>query len=139
VAIRTVRIQIGARREETAMAGKAVISLSTGLEDGEKVTVAFLVAVGAAESGRSTLMFLTKEAVRLALDGVATGVACDGCPPLGELMKRYEAAGGRYYVCPVCFNSKKLDDTTLIAGAEVQGTVPMWNWIGAEGATTFSY
>ena len=55
------------------MAGKAVISLSTGLEDAEKVTVAFLVAVGAAESGRPTLMFQTKEAVRLALDGVAAG------------------------------------------------------------------
>jgi predicted peroxiredoxin len=121
------------------MTGKAVISLTTGLEDSEKVTVAFLVAVGAAESGRPTLMFLTKEAVRLALDGVAIGVACDGCPPLPELMKRYEAAGGRYYVCPVCFNAKKLDGTRLIAGAEVQGTVPMWNWIGDEGATTFSY
>ena len=121
------------------MAGKAVISLATGMEDPEKVTVAFLVAVGAAESGRPTLMFLTKEAVRLALDGVAVGVACDGCPPLPELMKRYEAAGGRYYVCPVCFNAKKLDDGKLIGGAEVQGTVPMWQWIGDEGATTFSY
>ena len=30
------------------MAEKAVISLTTGLEDSEKVTVAFLVAVGAA-------------------------------------------------------------------------------------------
>ena len=55
------------------MAGKAVISLTTGLEDPEKVSVAFLVAVGAAESGRPTLMFQTKDAVRLALDGVATG------------------------------------------------------------------
>lgn len=121
------------------MAGKAVISLSTGLEDPEKVTVALLVAVGAAESGRPTLMFLTKEAVRLAIDGIGVGVACDGCPPLGDLMKRYEAAGGRYYVCPVCFNAKQLDETKLIAGAEVQGTVPMWAWIGDEGATTFSY
>jgi predicted peroxiredoxin len=121
------------------MAGKAVISLTTGLEDQEKVTVAFLVAVGAAESGRQTLMFLTKEAVRLAIEGVAVGVACDGCPPLLDLMKRYEAAGGRYYVCPVCFNAKKLDDGKLIGGAEVQGTVPMWQWIGDEGATTFSY
>jgi|SRR6186997_2665941 predicted peroxiredoxin len=126
-------------REEPAMAVKAVISLSTGLEDAEKVTVAFLVAVGAAESGRPTLMFLTKEAVRLALDGVAVGVACDGCPPLPELMKRYVAAGGRYYVCPVCFNAKKLDDGQLIGGAEVQGTAPMWQWIGDGGATTFSY
>jgi predicted peroxiredoxin len=121
------------------MAAKAVISLTTGLEDAEKVTVAFLVAVGAAESGRSTLMFLTKEAVRLALDGVAVGVACEGCPPLPDLMKRYEAAGGRYYVCPICFDAKRLDKTKLITGAEVQGTIPMWQWIGEEGATTFSY
>ena len=121
------------------MAGKAVVSLTTGLEDTEKVMIALLVAVGAAESGRPTLMFLTKEAVRLAIDGVATGVACDGCPSLTDLMKRYEAAGGTYYVCPICFNSKKLDESKLISGAEIQGTVPMWGWIGDEGATTFSY
>jgi predicted peroxiredoxin len=121
------------------VSNKAVISLTTGLEDSEKVTVAFLVAVGAAEAGRPTLMFLTKEAVRLALDGVAVGVACDGCPPLPDLMKRYEAAGGRYYVCPICFEAKQLDKAKLIAGAEVQGTLPMWQWIGDDGATTFSY
>jgi predicted peroxiredoxin len=121
------------------MAGKAVISLTTGLEDPEKVTVAFLVAVGAAETGRPTLMFLTKEAVRLALDGVAVGVACDGCPPLPDLMKRYEAAGGTYYVCPICFDAKKLDKEELLPGAELQGTIPLWRWIGDDGATTFSY
>lgn len=121
------------------MPTKAVVSLTTGLEDAEKVTVAFLVAVGAAETGRSTLMFLTKEAVRLAVDGVATGVACDGCPALPDLMKRYEAAGGRYFVCPICYDAKKLDHGQLIGGAEIQGTIPLWNWIGDEGATTFSY
>ena len=120
------------------MSNRAVISLATGLEDPEKVMVAYLVAVGAAESGRPTLMFLTKEAVRLALDGTVTGVACDGCPPLGELVNRYEAAGGQYFVCPICFNAKQLDGDALIAGAELQGTVPMWEWIG-DGATTFSY
>lgn len=120
------------------MSNKAVISLTTGLEDPEKVTVAFLVAVGAAESGRATLMFLTKEAVRLALDGTAVGVACDGCPSITDLAKRYEAAGGRYFVCPICFNAKALDSAALVAGAELQGTVPMWEWIG-DGATTFSY
>jgi predicted peroxiredoxin len=119
--------------------GKAVISLTTGLEDPEKVTVAFLVAVGAAESSRPTLMFLAKEAVRLALGGVAAGVACEGCPPLADLLKRYEAAGGRYYVCPVCFNAKHLDNSGLIPGAEIAGTVPLWEWIGDDGATTFSY
>src|SRR5215472_17663095 len=121
------------------MAGKAVISLSTGLEDAEKVTVAFLVAVGAAESGRPTLLFLAKEAVRIATDGIATGVACEGCPPLDQLIKRYGAAGGRYYVCPICFNAKKLNPESLVGGAELQGTVPLWAWIGDEAATTFSY
>ena len=118
---------------------KSVISLSTGLEDAEKVTVAFLVAVGAAETGRDTLMFLTKEAVRLALPGVAVGTACEGCPPLAELMKRFEAAGGTYYVCPVCFNAKQLEASVLIPGAELNGTVPMWNWSGDDPAVTFSY
>jgi len=121
------------------MPGNAVISLTTGLEDPEKVTVAFLVAVGAAESGRPTLMFLTKEAVRLATEGVAAGIACEGCPPLPDLVKRYEAARGRYYVCPICFNARKLGSGSLISGAEIQGTVPLWAWIGDEPATTFSY
>jgi predicted peroxiredoxin len=121
------------------MTNKAVVSLTTGLEDTETVMIALLVAVGAAEAGRPTLMFLTKEAVRLAVEGVAVGVACDGCPPLPDLLQRYTAAGGKFYVCPICFNSKQLDQAKLIAGAEIQGTVPMWAWIGDEGATTFSY
>lgn len=118
---------------------KAVVSLITGLEDPERVTVAFLVAVGAAEERRPTLMFLTKEATRLALDGVAVGVACEGCPPLPDLFKRYEQAGGRFLVCPICFNARKLDEGRLLANAEIGGTVPMWQWIGADAAVTFSY
>ena len=126
-------------KKETPMSNKAVVSLATGLEDPERVTVAFLVAVAAAEQGRPTLMFLTKEAVRLATPGVAVGTACDGCPPLPELLERYLAAGGSYLVCPLCFNARALDPEDLIKGAELGGTVPMWQWIGDEGATSFSY
>jgi len=121
------------------MRTKAVISLTTGLEDAEKVTVAFLVAVAAAEQGRKTLMFLTKEAVRLGIEGVAQGVACEGCPSLADLAKRYTAAGGRYLVCPICFDAKHLAEDTLLENAALGGTVPMWEWIGDEPATTFSY
>lgn len=118
---------------------KAVISLTTGLEDPERVTVAFLVSVGAAEQGRPTLMFLTKEAVRLAQPGVAVGVACDGCPPLADLLRRYTDAGGRFLVCPICVDARQLDKGNLISNAEMGGTVPMWNWIGDEPAVSFSY
>lgn len=117
---------------------KAAISLTTGLEDPERVTVALLVAVAAAESGRPTLTFLTKEAVRLATGGVAVGTACDGCPPIPDLLARYEAAGGRFLVCPICFDARNLDKGTIFGNAELGGTVPLWEWIG-DGATTFSY
>ena len=118
---------------------KAVVSLNTGLEDPETVTVAFLVAVGAAEQGRPTLMFLTKEAVRLTVEGVAVGVACDGCPSLPDLLDRYREAGGRFLVCPICFDARRLDKGDLIEVAELGGTVPMWQWIGDQPAVTFSY
>src|SRR5881296_2414245 len=76
---------------------KVVINLATGLEDGERVTVAFLVGGAALEKGKQVSMFLTKEAVRLALPGVAEGVACEGCPPLSRLSDLFqlEEARGR--------------------------------------------
>ena len=97
-----------------------------------------LTAVAAAESGRPTLVFLSKEATRLALKGHAHGVACDGCPQLADLLARFEAAGGRFIACGVCVKSKQLDTTQLVANAEVAGTVQLWEWIG-DGATTFSF
>ncbi len=117
---------------------RAAISLTTGLEDPEKVTVALLVAVGAAESGRNSLVFLTKEAARLAVDEVAVGVACEGCPPIVELVQRFTAAGGEFLVCPICFNARHLQESTLVPNARLGGTVQLWEWIG-DGATTFSY
>jgi predicted peroxiredoxin len=109
------------------------------MEDPARATVAFLVAVGAAEQGRPTLMLLTKDAVRLALPGVAAGVACEGCPPLADLLDRYDNAVDRCLVRPVCFNARNLDGQKLLDNAEIGGTVPMWKWIGDGAITTFSY
>ncbi len=63
------------------MAGKVLINLATGLEDPERVTVAFLVGGAAVARGDKVAIWMTKEAVRLALPGHALGVACEGCPP----------------------------------------------------------
>lgn len=114
-------------------------NLTTGLEDPEKVMIALLFAVGAAEEGRPTLIFLSKEGVRLAQQGVATGVACEGCPSISDLVDRFTAAGGKFLVCPICNTAKKLGEANLIGSAEMGGTVTMWRWIGDEAATTFSF
>jgi len=119
--------------------GKAVISLTTGLEDPERVTVALLVALGAAEGGRPTIMFLAKEAVRLAVGGVAQGVACAGCPPIPELFARYEQAGGSFLACSICVDAKRIGKSGLLPNAQIGGTVQLWQWIGDDAATTFSY
>ncbi len=120
------------------MSGKAAITLTVGLEDAEKVTVALLMAVAAAESGRPTMTFLTKEAVRLAVAGFGRGVACEGCPPIPALLERYAAAGGRFIACGLCVTAKGVDPSLLLENAEVAGTVQLWEWIG-DGATTFSF
>jgi predicted peroxiredoxin len=119
--------------------GKVVINLATGLEDAERVTVAFLVGNAAAEKGKRVVFFLTKEAVRLGLPGYADAVACDGCPPLQRLFQQFADAGGDLLVCPICFNSRKLDESALVANARLAGATPLWEWIGDDDATVFSY
>jgi predicted peroxiredoxin len=121
------------------MSDKVVINLATGLEDAERVTVAFLVGGAAVEQGRQVTMFLTKEAVRLALPGHAEAVACEGCPPLARLFQQYTDGGGNLLVCPICFSARKLLEGELVANARLGGATPLWEWIGDEDATVFSY
>ena len=118
---------------------KVVINLATGLEDAERVTVAFLVGGAAAEQGKQVAMFLTKDAVRLALPGEARGEACDGCPPLERLFDQYADGGGELLVCPICFNARKLDEASLVGNARLAGATPLWEWIGEDTPTVFSY
>ena len=120
------------------MNGKVVVNLSTGLEDAERVIVAFLVGAAALEQGKDVVFFLTKEAVRLAQPGVAEGEACTGCPPLERVFAQLADGGAQLYACPFCVGSRGLDDAELVANARVAGATPLWEWIG-DGATVFSY
>jgi predicted peroxiredoxin len=118
---------------------KVVINLATGLEDPEKVMIAFLVGGAAAEKGRPVTMFLTKEAIRLAVPGVAVGVACDGCPPIERLFQQYADNGGELLVCPICVKARQIEEGNLVPNARIGGATPLWDWVGEEPATVFSY
>lgn len=118
--------------------GKVLINLATGLEDPERVTVAFLVATAALDAGKRVAFFLTKEAVRLALPGHAVGEACRGCPPLERLFQQVAEKGGELLTCPICVSSRGLDGAGLVPNARLAGATPMWEWVG-DGATVFSY
>jgi predicted peroxiredoxin len=121
------------------MAGKVVVNLATGLEDAERVTVAFLVATAALAQGKSVIIWATKEAVRLGLPDVAQGEACEGCPPLERLFAQFTADGGELWLCPICVTARGLADEPKVENVTLAGATPLWEWIGEEDATVFSY
>ena len=116
-----------------------LVNLATGLEDAERVTVAFLVANAALDSGRRVAIWTTKEAVRIALKGFALGTACEGCPPVERLFEQFQSGGGELMACPICFTARRLSEDDMVDGARLVGATPLWEWIGAGGATVFSY
>jgi predicted peroxiredoxin len=120
------------------MAGKVLVNLATGLEDAERVTVAFLVATAALDQGNDVVVWTTKEAVRQGLPGEAKGEACDGCPPLERLFQQFADGGGELWLCPICLNARGLADAEKVGNAKVAGATPTIEWIG-DGATVFSY
>jgi predicted peroxiredoxin len=121
------------------MAGKTVINLMTGHEDADRVTVAFLVATAALASGRRVAMFLTKEAVRLALPGYADAIESAGAPPVERLFGQFAEGGGELLTCPICFKARNLDESQLVPNARLAGATPLFEWIGDGDATVFSY
>ncbi len=117
---------------------KVLINLATGMEDGERVVVALLVATAAQQQGKQARIWATKDAVRLGLPGVLQGEVCNGCPPLERLYAQFTEAGGELWLCPVCLNARGLGEAERIAGTQVVGATPMWEWAGSD-STVFSY
>lgn len=120
------------------MADKVLINLATGMEDGERVLVAFLVATAALTQGKQVVVWATKDAVRLGLPGEMSGVVCKGCPPLERLWEQFEDGGGELWLCPICLDARDLGDAQKVANVKIVGATPMWEWAGAD-TTVFSY
>ncbi len=121
------------------MAEKVLVNLATGLEDPERVTVAFLVAGAALGRGQQVAIWCTKDAVRLALPGHAKGVACDGCPPLERLFEQFAQGEGELLICPICVTARGLDEAEFVDNARVAGATPVLEWLGDGNAAIFSY
>jgi predicted peroxiredoxin len=120
------------------VADKVLINLATGLEDPERVMIAFLVATASQGQGKEVVIWATKDAVRLGLPGEAKGVACEGCPPIERLFEQFAEAGGELWLCPICVTSRRIDDAEKVANSKIAGATPMWEWAGSD-ATVFSY
>ena len=117
---------------------KFVVSLSRAKDDQDRATVAFTLANAAIGSDQETVVFLSSEGVRLAVNGYADDIAEEGFAPLKELMGKFVEAGGKIYTCLPCFNKRGLDENDIVPGAVIVGG-PKLVAFRADGATSGSY
>jgi predicted peroxiredoxin len=118
--------------------GRVVIGCAHGDESPDAVVTAYLTAGAALDRGDEVVMWLTSEGVRLALDGYVAPIREGMEPPVQRVHDQFVEKGGRFYVCPVCFNDRELDESGLVSNAEMKGASPLMEFVG-DGATVFNY
>jgi uncharacterized protein len=118
--------------------GRVVVGCTHGEEDPDRVVVAYLTAGAALDQGKDVVMWLSSEGVRLAVRGYVDPIREGQEPPVKRVHEQFIDKGGRFYVCPICFNERDLDQADLVQNAELQGATPLMQFAG-EGALTFNY
>lgn len=112
------------------MAGKFCVALMHAKNDADRATVAFVVANAAVASDKDTMVFLSAEGVRMAVEGYADDIREEGFDPAKALMDKFVAAGGRIFVCSPCFRKRKLDEAALVTGATIVGGATLVEFLG---------
>lgn len=120
---------------------KVLVGLTHGSEEPENVLIAYLMAVEALRAGKTAVMWLTKDAVDIAVDGAIDAIdAIDvpGAPSLADLHAEFVESGGRMFACPVCVKLRDLTEATWAKNVEVVGAPSVYEYT-AGGALVFNY
>ena len=112
------------------MAGTFCVTITHSRTDGDKATVAFVVANAALGSEKSTMVFLSADGVWCAVKGEAEKIN-EGPPfaPLKELIDKFVAGGGKILVCTPCMKKRNITDDQLIPGATPAGGAALVEWL----------
>jgi predicted peroxiredoxin len=135
---------LGHPRDETkegltmAGNGRVIVGCSHGEENPDAVVVSYLTAGAALDQGKDVVMWLTSEGVRLGLEGYVDPIREGQEPPVRRVHDQFIEKGGRFFVCPICFKERALDDGQLVSNAELKGASPLMEFAG-DGAMTFTY
>ena len=117
------------------MAGKFCVTLTHCRTDGDKATVAFVVANAALGSEKETLVFMSTDGVWAAVKGEADKIN-EGAPfaPLKELVDKFVAGGGKIVVCAPCLKKRGITEEDLIEGATPGGGAALVEWLSESPA-----
>ena len=117
---------------------RVVVGCRHGDENPDAVVVTYLTAGAALDRGDEVVVWLTSEGVQLALDGYVAPIRDGMEPPVQRVHDQFIEKGGRFFVCPVCFNERGLNEGDLVQNAELKGASPLMEFVG-DGATVFNY
>ena len=112
------------------MAGRFCVTLTHCRADGDKATVAFVVANAALGSEKETLVFASTDGVWAAVKGEAEKID-EGAPfaPLKDLVEKFLRGGGKLLVCAPCLKKRGITEEMLIDGAEPAGGATLVEWL----------
>ena len=121
------------------MAGTFCVTITHCRTDGDKATVAFVVANAALGSEKNTMVFLSTDGVWCAVKGEAVKIN-EGAPfaPLKELIDKFVTGGGKILVCTPCMKKRGITEDRLIAGATPAGGAALVEWL-ANGSPVVAY
>ena len=114
------------------MSEKFCVTITHCRTDGDRATLGFVVANAAQGSEKETMVFLSSDGVYCAVKGEAEKIN-EGAPfaPLTELIKKFQAAGGKIYVCTPCLKKRNFGEADLIPGAIPAGGAALVEWLSS--------
>lgn len=121
------------------MAGTFCVTATHCRTDGDKATLAFVVANAALGSDKDTMVFLSTDGVWCAVEGEAEKID-EGPPfaPLKELIDKFVAGGGKIFVCTPCMKKRNISESQLVEGATPAGGAALVEWL-ANGSPCVGY
>ena len=109
-----------------------LINSSHGPADLERASVPFIVANAAAAKGDAR-MFLTSDALHLAVKGKADDLGAPGYPPMKALVEGFTGKGGVIWICKACAEAMGITPDDLIDGARIGGAADTMAFVEAGG------
>ncbi len=115
-----------------------VVKATAGMDAPERCAQAFTVAAAAVAAGVPTSLWLTGEAVRLALPGTAASFDLAHSPDLAEILDLLLAEGS-VTVCTQCADRRAIAGTDLIPGVRVAGASTFVAEVMTDGTQALVY
>jgi predicted peroxiredoxin len=117
---------------------RLVVKCTSGTDAPERCSQAFTVAATALAAGVEVSLWLTGEAVWMAVPGRAEQFELPHSAPLAQLRDAV-LAGGRLTVCTQCVARRDLTQDELMAGALIAGSTSFVDEILQDGTQALVY